>query len=224
MGTATASHVGPSAIKAGIEYGFENYWAYGKSGKAREEADRAKVMPMMDRTKGRQAQVVRVYDDRIVFSRYDLYDLKPLAEDLVMPLGAAESKPYAFAPRYEAAKHPQFPVEAKVTVSFCKAKRREDAKKAKKTKAVLVLVPAANAEPSARGVSYKVEAECGEQRLVVCVLHDSFRFRAGDGRSERPVECMIALDRLPKGDVTFKVTAYSWWDKPSRTLETVCRI
>ena len=221
VGTATASHVGPSAIKAGIEYGFENYWAYGKSGKAREEADRAKVMPMMDRTKGRQAQVVRVYDDRIVFSRYDLYDLKPLAEDLVMPLGVAESKPYAFAPRCEAAKHPQFPAEAKVTVSFCKAKRRGNAKK---TKSVSVSVPAANAEPSARGVYYKVVAECGAQRLVVSVLHDSFRFRAGDERSEMPLECKIALDRLPKGDVTFRVTAYSWWDKPSRTLETVCRI
>ena len=85
-------------------------------------------------------------------------------------------------------------------------------------------VPAANAEPSARGVYYKVVAECGAQRLVVSVLHDSFRFRAGDERSEMPLECKIALDRLPKGDVTFRVTAYSWWDKPSRTLETVCRI
>jgi hypothetical protein len=38
------------------------------------------------------------------------------------------------------------------------------------------------------------------------------------------LECRIALDRLPKGEVTFKVTAFSWWDKPSRTLETVCKI
>ena len=224
VGTATASHVGLSCLKPGVESGFENYRTHGKTAKAREDAERAKVMPMMDRTKGRQAQVVRVYGDRIVFSRYDLYDLKPLAEDLVMPLGAAESRPYAFLPRYAAAKHPQFPAEAKVSVSFCEANRRGDAKKAKKTKSALVSVPAANAEPSARGVYYKVSAECGAQRLAVSVIHDSFRFRAGDGRSERPLECRIALDRLPKGNVTFKVTAYSWWDKPSRTLETVCRI
>ena len=53
--------------------------------------------------------IPRVHDDRIVFSRYDLYDLKPLAEDLVMPLDMAKSKPFAFAPRYEAAKCPLFP-------------------------------------------------------------------------------------------------------------------
>lgn len=224
VGTATASHIGLSSLKPGVEIGFENYKSYGKTAKAKAKADRAKVMPMMDRGLGRQAQVVRVYDDRIVFSRYDLYDQKPLAEDLVMPLGTEKARPFAFAPRYEAAKLPQFPEDAKVTVSFCEANRRGDEIKAKKTKAVLVSVPAANAEPSARGVYYKVVAECGAQSLSVSVIHDSYRFRAGDSRSEQPLECRIALDRLPKGDVTFKVTAFSWWDKPSQTLETVCRI
>lgn len=224
VGTATASHIGLSSLKPGVEIGFENYRSYGKTAKAKAKADRAKVMPMMDRGLGRQAQVVRVYDDRIVFSRYDLYDQKPLAEDIVMPLDTEKTRPFAFAPRYEAAKLPQFPEDAKVTVSFCEANRRGDEIKAKKTKSVLVSVPAANAEPSARGVYYKVVAECGARSLTVSVIHDSYRFRAGDSRSEHPLECKIALDRLPKGDVTFKVTAFSWWDKPSRTLETVCKI
>ncbi|MBQ3099159.1 MAG: metallophosphoesterase [Kiritimatiellae bacterium] len=224
VGTATASHIGLSSLKSGVESGFENYRTYGKTAKAKEKADRSKVMPMMDRTLGRQAQVVRVYDDRIIFSRYDLYDQKPLAEDLVMPLDTAKAKPFAFAPRYEVAKQPQFPEGAKVTVSFCEANRRGDAKKAKKTKTALISVPAANTEPSARGVYYKVVAECGAKKLTVSVIHDSYRFRAGDSRSERPLKCRIALDRLPKGDVTFKVTAFSWWDKPSRTLEAICKI
>ena len=224
VGTATASHIGLSCLKPGVESGFENYRTYGKTAEAKEVAERAKVMPMMDRSQGRQAQVVRVYDDRIVFSRYDLYDQKPLAEDLVMPLDTAKTKPFAFAPRCEAAKQPQFPEGAKVTVSICEANRRGDAKKAKKTKAALISVPAANAEPSARGVYYKVVAECGAEKLTVSVIHDSFRFRAGDRRSELPLKCRIALDRLPKGDVTFKVTAFSWWDKPSRTLETISKI
>ena len=133
-------------------------------------------------------------------------------------------KPFAFAPRREAAKCPLFPADAKVSISFCEANRRGDAKKAKKTKSVLISVPAANAEPSARGVYYNVVAERGAQKLAVSVLHDCFRFRAGDQRSESPLECRIALDRLPKGDVTFRVTAYSWWNKPSRTLETVFKV
>ena len=224
VGTATASHVGPSAINTGIECGFENYRTYGKTEEEKEASDRAKVMPLMDRSKGRQAQVVRVYDDRIVFTRYDLYDLKPLAEDLVMPLDTAKSKPFEFAPRCEAAKHPEFPADAKIAASLCMANRRGDARRAKKTKSVQLSVPAANVEPSARGVYYKVVAEGEGKKLEIAVLHDAYRIRAGDERSEGPMECMIALDRLPKGNVTFKVTAYSWWNKPSRTLETVFKV
>ena len=221
VGTATASHVGISSLKSGVSEGFENYRTYGKDAASRAAAERAKVMPMMNRGLGRQVQIVRVYDDRIVFSRYDLVSNKPLAEDLVMPLGSGKTKPFAFAPRCEAAKAPCFPAGAAVKVSFCKAQHRgEDGK----TDAVKVSVPAANAEPTARGVYYRVIAECGAKKVEVAVVHDAYRFCAGDGRSEAPLDCRIAVDRLPKGDVTFKVTAYSWWNKPSRTLETVHKV
>ena len=136
-------------------------------------------------------------------------------------MDTAKSKPFAFAPRCEAAKSPEFPADAKVAVSLCKANRRGDTKKSKKTNAVSISVPAANVEPTARGVHYKVVAERGAKKVEIAALHDAYRFRAGDARSEGPFECKIALDRLPKGDVTFKVTAYSWWNKPSRTIETV---
>ena len=221
VATATASHVGMSSLKSGVPEGFENYRTYGKDRKSRDDAERAKVMPMMNRGLGRQVQIVRVYDDRIVFSRYDLVSNKPLADDLVMPLDSGKTKPFAFAPRCEAAKAPCFPAGAAVDVSFCKAQHRGEAGE---TAAVKISVPAANAEPSARGVYYRVCAECGAKKVEVSVIHDAYRFSAGDARSEAPLDCRIAADRLPKGNVTFKVTAYSWWNKPSRTLETVQKV
>lgn len=38
------------------------------------------------------------------------------------------------------------------------------------------------------------------------------------------VHVRIAADRLQKGEVTFRLKAYSWWDKHSSTLETKYRI
>ena len=223
VATATASHVGLNCLSPGVDAGFENFRTRGSSPAEIEKADKAKVMAMFNRSLGRQIQVVRVYDDRIVFSRYDLCSQKPLAEDLVMPLGVDNPKPFAFEPRRKVAKVPVFPESAKISISFCKSSRRQDAKGAEKTKSVMVSVPAANAEPAAYGVYYKVEAANETQSISVAVIHDSFRFRADDERSKKPLECKIALDRLPKGNVTFKVTAYSWWNKPSRTLQTVCK-
>jgi predicted phosphodiesterase len=221
VATATASHIGISCLSSGVPSGYENYRTYGKDKKSKDAAERAKVMPMLNRSQGKQVQVVRVYDNRIVFSRYDLVAGKPLAEDLVLPLEDRQPPPFAFAPRCEKAKAPRFPAGAKVCVDFCEAERRVSLKK---TKAVRISVPAANAEPSARGVYYKVSAECGPKRVEVAVVHDSFRFGVGDKRSEGPLECDIALDRLPRGEVVFRVTAYSWWNKPGPTLETVKKI
>jgi hypothetical protein len=220
VGTATAYSVGLSSLSSGVPSGFENYRTYGKDKKSKDEAEAAKVMPMMNRGAGKQVQVVRVYDNRMVFSRYDLAAGKPLAEDLVMPIEGT-SKPFAFAPRCEKAKAPCFPADAKVEIAFCEAEHRGDNKK---SKALKITVPAANAEPTARGVYYKVAAENGAKRVEVAVIHDAFRFGVGDKRSESPLECKIALSRLPKGDTVFRVTAYSWWNKPSRTLETVRKI
>lgn len=221
VATATASHVGMSALRSGVVAGYENYKSSGANAQEREKNDHAKVMPIIDRGASKQAQIVRVYGDRIVFSRYDLADSKPLAKDLVMPLSQSGAKPFAFEPRRAAAKSPAFPAGAAVKISRCKAVRRGGAKGAPKTDAVEVSVPAANAEPSARGVRYMIEATGADgSKASFAILHDAHRFRAGDARSEAPMKCRIALDRLPKGETTFKVTAYSWWDKPSATLET----
>ena len=224
VGTATASHIGLSSLRAGVPGGYENYKSTGRSAKEKAAADRSKVMPMLNRTLGRQAQLVRVYDDRIVFTRYDLYDLKPLAEDLVLPLTDMKVKPFAYEPRYAVAKIPQFPKDAKITVKKGKALRRGIEKKGRKTDAITFTAPAANAEPSAKGVYYKLVAEADGKSKEFAIIHDSFRFRAEDARSEAPVKFCIATDRLPKGEVTFKLSGYSWWNKKSEPLEVKCSI
>ena len=41
---------------------------------------------------------------------------------------------------------------------------------------------------------------------------------AGDQRTHASAKCRIAMDRLPSGEVTFEVRAYSCWDKASEPL------
>jgi hypothetical protein len=67
-------------------------------------------------------------------------------------------------------------------------------------------------------VKYLIEAECGGKTATFAFLHDAHRFRAGDPRSEAPMKCVIAVDRLPKGEVTFKVSAFSWWERQSAPI------
>lgn len=217
VATATTYTGGWSALESDVACGFENGKTRG--GKKAAEYDHVRVMPMMNRGEARQAQVVRVYDDRVVFSRIDLVAMKPLGDDLVLPLPAAESRPFAFESRRAVAKAPAFPSGAAIAFAPCSAKRRDAKKDEEPVPCLEVSVPAAIAEPSAKGVRYRidVENERGE-KLSLEVLHDALRFAGDDARAKAPLRCPIALERLPKGKLRFAVTAFSWWDKPSVTL------
>lgn len=220
VATGTTYTIGSSALPSGVPWGFEN----GKTGGGKKAAayDHVRVMPPIARGLGRQGQLVRVYDDRIVFSRFDALTKKPLAEDLVMPLPAADRKPFAFAPREAAAKAPEFPAGAAVSFVACESRRRDAKKGDAPVPCLAVSVPAAIGEPSAVGVRYRIVATGeGAEPLELAVLHDAYRFGLSDKRARAPLTCPIALERLPKGKVRFAVTAYSWWGKASATLEAV---
>ena len=82
-----------------------------------------------------------------------------------------------------------------------------------------IVLPPADAEPSARGVRYVITATGADgKKLEVAFLHNAYRFAKDDRRTHAPAKCRIALDRLPPGEVTFEVRAYSCWDKSSEPL------
>ena len=220
VGTATLRNVGSSGLSSGVAAGFEN----DRTPKSAKGADALKVMPEIDRYAAKQGQLVRVYDDRIVFSRRDFAADAPLSDDLVMPLPAKDAKPFAFESRRAAAKAPRFAAGAALAFASVTAKRRGAKKTDPGVPSVEIVIPAANAEPSARGVRFGIVATGADgRRLELSLLHDAFRFSAADARANAPAKCRVALDRLPAGDVTFEVRAYSFWEKASEPLAGVFR-
>ena len=215
VGTATLRDVGAGGLVCGVDAGFENF----STPKTRKDLDALKTMAAFNRMEGKQGQFVRVYSDRIVFSRRDFVNDAALTDDQVMPLPAAESKPFAFESRRAAAKAPRFAEDAALTFATAEAKGRGAKKGAKAKPCVVISIPPANAEPSARCVRYMITAKGADgAKAEFAILHEGFRFATTDKRTNAVAKCRLALDRLPAGEVSFEVRAYSCWDKASDPL------
>lgn len=194
----------------GIPQGFEN----GGAGN-REKFDPYKVMKRIRTGDGRQGMLVSVYDDHIAFMRRDFMYDGSLGEDWVLPLPAAESKPFAFAAHAKTAAVPEFPAGAKLTVKKTKGKNRGSAKgKGEGTvpsvkKDVLELTfPPANAVAGARALDYEIAAVpgAGGKAILRYVQPEGFNMPVTDKRCKAAVRCRIAADQLPPaGTFRFEV-------------------
>ena len=90
LGTSSLRYTGFTAMSE--PQGYEN-----GSSRQREKYDPYKIMRKFSTYDGRQGMLVSVYDDRIVFARREFVYNTSLGEDWVLPLPAAESKPWAHA-------------------------------------------------------------------------------------------------------------------------------
>ena len=198
--------------------GFENG---GTPKKSFEKYDHLKAMFPLDRTECRQAQLVRVYPDRAVFSRREFMTESSLGDDLVMPLPVAESKPFAFAPRAKKALAPEFPKDAELRVKRREGRLRGDAKKKESGKVDVweLTIPAACAVRSARAGAYEITAVGSDGKEQMFGIHVAgARFPLTDPRATAPCMFRVACKRLPKEDLTFSVRAVSCWGAKSAPL------
>ncbi|MCQ2391416.1 MAG: metallophosphoesterase [Kiritimatiellae bacterium] len=214
IGTATLRNVGAGNLSGGLPYGCEN--AAGRDKKLESE----KVMPIFDRFQGKQGQLVRVFDDRVVISRRDFVTDVALADDVVVPLPVAKNRPFAFASRKSAATAPEFPAGAALSFGRVEAKRRGAKKQDPVQPCVEIGIPCANANPASRPMGYRVETQgVDDKPLAVGVIADSFRFAAADPRARGTTILRVALARLAPGTRTFSVRAYDSWGLLSSPLE-----
>ncbi len=91
--------------------------------------------------------VVDVDDAAIRITRLRDWTAVPAAEDWVVPLGAPRDTPYAFARRAKAARAPEFPQGAKVSLAVAEDGDRRTLK---------VSFPRADAVPDARAMEYEL--------------------------------------------------------------------
>ena len=212
--------VGTSSLRymaAGFEEfpgtGFENSRT---SGPGSRVADAAKLLPRMPNVYDcREGMLWSVYDDCIVVRRREFLSGLDVGEDWVLPLPAAEAKPFAFAERARKIGAPAFPEGAALRVERAKAKTRGAvAKGANKAIAPLekdcanVVVPAAVAKDGARAYYFEVRAvPCsGGEGVMKRVLANGFNHGVRHVRASAVTVCPFAVDELPKGPVRFSAT------------------
>jgi len=181
--------------------------------------DAMKAMPLLDRYNCRQGQFVRVYSDRAVFSRREFVTDATLCDDLVMPLPAAERKPFEFTGRMAKAKPPAFPAGAEIAAKKTKGRLRGTRKKDPPVDVWEITIPAAVAEPSARPAAYKVVAKGADgSKKTFSITCAGQRFPANNPRETAPAEMRIACSRLQADVAEFEVTAVSCWGRVSSPL------
>jgi len=218
--------VGTSSLRyTGMPYnarhpvGYENTTT---EAKGREAIDALKATPRFSPGDCRQGMMWNVYDDCIVVQRREFLSDSFLGPDWVMPLPAAEPKPFDFASRAKMVKAPQFAKDAKLVVEKVTAKTRATAgHPAVQKEAYRITIPAALAAPGARPHEYEVAAEGKSGKAATFyVMAEGFNHALTHPRATAPTTCTLTTDRLPENVACFKVRPLDcWWNKGAALVE-----
>ena len=204
--------------------GYEN-------GGGTAEFDPYKIMPGYGSTRdGRQGMLVRVFDSHVAFTRREFVYDQSLGEDWVLPLPAAESKPFAFAEHAKRSVAPEFPAGAELVVFRARGKNRGAAAKGNKPavpaddKDIFVLdFPAATAAKNGRAFDYEIVAapKDGGKKVKKYLMAEGFNMSPANPRARRPLTCRIAADQLPQGvEFRLAVRPVNSLGKPGAPLVT----
>ena len=221
LGTSSLRYTGGAYALVRHPMGYEN-------GGGTAAFDPYKIMPGYGSTRdGRQGMLVRVYDSHVAFTRREFVYDQSLGDDWVLPLPAAESKPFAFAEHAKRSIAPEFPAGAELLVSRARGKNRGAAAKGKapavpaEEKAVFVLdFPAATASKG-RVFDYEIVAapKDGGKKVRKFLMADGYNMSIDNPRARRPQTCRIAADQLPQGvEFCFAVRPVNSLGKPGRPI------
>ena len=189
-------------------------------------------MPCFDHTRPRQALVMDVFDDRIVFKKLDTANPDVLGPDWVVPLfaGGATVPPsgtpkYDFAARKAASKPPVFAADAKVSVAYVKEGRCR--KVGAPTCSLdpgdvhpqfrVTFPPITTASSPTRAFDFRVV--CEHRTGTIDTVAKEYRvyspnFCMPESMETEPVACDFAVSAIPancQGLVRFVVTPYDCW-------------
>ena len=217
IGTGSLRYAGEPYDEFAADGGFENTVGSTKNRKG----STGRLMARVKAGEERSGMLFAVYDDHVTITRRDFMNDCDLGPDWVMPLPAAESKPFAFAERAKRFPAPQFAAGAFVKVERAQQKVGKD--KAEKEVAVFNLtVPAAVQTFANRVWRYDVRVEAkngGKAVLTRRVLSPDFHLPIA--KAQKSFVLPVPVGDLPKdGEFRFTVTPLNCFDKAGRTLTT----
>lgn len=173
-----------------------------------------------------------VYEDRIVIRRREFLPEADLGEDWVLPLPAAEQKPFAFAERAKKIGAPEFLAGAALKVERTSRKTR-GAAPTRKTKlpaiepvekeCLKVTVPAAIAKDGARAYRFDIVAtyDEGGEKIERKMFAEGYHHSVRHPKATSETVCFIGLDELPKkGKMTFVVTPCNCFGRAGSPIRT----
>ena len=209
--------IGASSLSYGVATkeqwprpGYENFSGFHEG----------KTMSNIPTSNSRQGMLVSVYDDAIQISRREFVFGQPIGEDWVMPLPAAESKPFAYAERAKSAMAPEFAAGAVVKVAKAKGKTRKTRKNPPVEKDTYALsFPAALSTAKTRVYEYELVFTGGDgKKEVRRIVAPGFHLPLSEKRVNGEVKCSFIAESLPEAPFKVEVCALSSWHKRSRPI------
>ena len=202
---------------------------YENTGTSDWKANARKLMKKIGTGDCRQGMLWSVYDDCIVVKRREFLSDLDIGEEWVMPLPAAEPRPFAFAEHAKRLRAPEFPAGATVAVSEMDAKNRggksKDGKEkiaSEKKPSFKVTVPAVVSDDKARLFSLEFTAMTADGKSQKkLVLPEGFNHSLKHKKAQSRQVCYFRKDELGAGDVTFTVTPMNCFGARGKPLITI---
>ena len=188
---------------------------------AAPEVESGKAMALPDKYDCRQEQLVRVYADNVRITRREAISGIAYGPDLVMPLPAAERRPFDFKMRSAKAMAPEFPADAVLSVKRKKGNvRGTKAERNRKVQVWEFSAPAADAVRNALAVAYEFKA-VGDNGFehTFAVFNPALRHPAASEKGKCDVFCRIDCSRIKAEHFTVSLRAISCWGRRSAPLE-----
>ena len=212
------------------EFPGEGFANSGTAGPGAREAEAAKLQPRMPNPYDcREGMLWSVYGDRIVVERREFLSGLDVGEDWVLPLPAAEPKPFAFAERAKKIGAPAFPEGASLRIDRRKAKTRGAKANGKAPEipsvekdCLAVAIPAAVAKDGARAHFFEVSAtpKGGGAAVVRRILAEGFNHACGHARAKAETVCLFGVDELPKGGVVFSARPVNCYGRAGAAISS----
>lgn len=210
--------VGTSSLRYGAlafeEYAPEGYENSGSCGADAWRLNAEKLMAKFDAGDCRQGMLWSVYDDCITVKRREFLSGLDVGDDWVMPLPAAESRPFAYAERAKSFAAPEFAAGAAVEVKQAKGKNRGGKNAAKKLEVavaerdvLVVTVPAPVQTKASRLFDLEFLAETKDgKRVLKRVQAVGYNHALAHKKANSAQKCVFAADGFAGQEVRFTVT------------------
>lgn len=221
--------VGTASLRYGAmtsdEYNPVGYENTGGEGAFSGYLNAHKISPNLDLGDVRQGMLWSIYDDCAVVKRRDFVGNLDLGDDWVLPLPAAESRPFAFVEHAKKIAAPEFvegqePTVEKVLVRSRGGTTRKQNVPAIEREAWKVTAPACVAERNARVMDIEFVAEGADGvRIRKLVAAEGYSHSEKDEKAlGRTSCCFNVADFLPQQSITFAMTPRNCFHKRGKTM------